>query len=175
MSTPTASAGSSAAANGCDLRPENFRHASSRRARPDGGVPPRGPAHRLSDPSGMCAAAWWSATPSSGRARATSRSSEPAPPVRRPRPLRTARNFCPPRSEPPLPGRLRLVVAPLLALMPPSTDSSVLRRADVVQAVSREWTETSLDRQLAELMEACWYIDRRARKHRDAPSSSSMH
>ena len=43
----------------------------------------------------------------------------PAPPARLPRPLRQCGAFCSPGPRPPLPGRLRSVVAPLLALMRP--------------------------------------------------------
>src|SRR5262245_41431766 len=68
----------------------------------------------------MCAAAWWSATPSSARAPATSRSSGPcfasmataSPPARRGTLSSASRTY-------PCRGRLRSVVAPLLALMRP--------------------------------------------------------
>jgi transposase len=71
-------------------------------------------------PSATCGAGCWSATPSSGRARATSPSSGPCSRQQGYRvPSGSAENFIQRVQRLPLPGRLLSVVAPLLALMRP--------------------------------------------------------
>ena len=91
--------------------------------RPGRGVPARGLPPRpsaLRSPAACGVAAWWSATPSSRRARATSRSSEPcSASTATACPSGSAEHFVHRVQGLPLPGRLRSVVAPLLALMRP--------------------------------------------------------